>query len=443
MTGTMRIALIGHDGSSTPALVADLESHGCAIKPFQPDDATADDIRAQGANIIVIHAGDAPEAAAHTAQLLKSGDHPSQLPIIVIGDAADERFNDIAIDGIVDDGLPFESMKTELMARLRSLTRLHVMQSELSRREDIERRYGLTPGSPWDTPIDTENMSVLAAGDFGEDKQVISEMFGGGKPVAFTADPNQAIEELIGGGYEAAVIAVNGSPDQWLTMCADIRDNPRLYNLPILLVVDDDSFNVPTAPFHHGATDLLRRPLDANNLHARLSMLIKEQRYRGRMQEAYSRNLHRETSDSLTGLYSFGFLHDYLGELIVGAVQSECPVAVGLFDIKGMAGINKRYSYAAGDKLLRQTGSLIGRLVRGEDLTARYGGQKFCVVMPETGYEDATMVMRRIANIVSMTEFGVVMDEQPLVVQLKHGCVMLEAGDSAEKLLAKALLQVA
>lgn len=442
MSGTIRVALIDHDRSSTPALIADLETAGCAIKPVRPDSANVDEIRAQGANIIVIRAGDAPDAATETARLLKSGEYSSQLPIIVIGDATDDTLDDSAIDGVVDNGLPVESMKTELISRLRSLTRLHVMQSELTRREDIERRYGLTPESLWDTPVDAECMQILAAGDFGEDKQLLGEMIGGDKLLAFTADPNETIEELVGGCYEAAVVAVNGSADQWLTMCADIRDNPRLYNLPILLVADDDSFIGPSVLFHQGATDLLRRPLNANNLRARLSMLIKQQRYRVRMQEAYSRSLHMETSDSLTGLYSYGFLHDYLGKLIDGAEQADYPVAVGMFDVKAMSGINKRHGYAAGDNLLRQIGSLIGRLVRGEDLTARYGGQTFCLVMPETEYEDAAMVLRRIANIVSMTEFGVMTDKNPVTVHLRLGCVMFEPGDSAEKLLAKAVLQV-
>ena len=268
-------------------------------------------------------------------------------------------------------------------------------------------------------------------------------MIGGEQPVAFTASPNEAIEELIGGRYEAAIIAVNGSADQWLTMCADIRDNPRLYNLPILMVADDDSFTDPSEPFRQGATDLVRRPLDGKNLHARLSMLIKQQRFRGRMQEVYSRSLHIETSDSLTGLYSYGFLHDYLGKLIDSNRHSDYPVAVGMFDVKAMSEINRRHGYAAGDKLLRQTGSLIGRLVRGEDLVARYGGQTFCVVMPETGYEDASLVLRRIANIVSMTELGVLTDTNPVTVHLRLGAAMLEPGDSAEKLLGKALLRLA
>lgn len=438
----MRVVLIDRDHSSTAALIADLEDHGFIIKPMTPHDANAAQIQAQGANAIVIRAGDAPATATETARLLKAGEQASPLPIIVIGDAANDKLDDASIDGIVDDRLPAESMKTELMARLRSLTRLHVMQSELSRREAIERRYGLNPDFIWDTPVDAENMHVLAVGDFGEDRQLLGEMIGGGQGLTFTAEANQAIEELVDGHYEAAIIAVNGAAEQWLSLCADIRDNPRLYNLPVLLVADSDSLIDPTALFNQGATDLLHRPIDADNLHARLSVLIKQQRYRCRMQEAYQRSLHFETSDSLTGLYNYGFLHDYLAELIDSVGCSERPVAVGMFDVKGMAGINKRYGYAAGDNLLRQTGSLIGRLVRGEDLTARYGGQTFCIVMPETACDDATLVMRRIVNIVAMTELGVTTDEAPVTVQLKLGCVMLEAGDSAESLLARALAKV-
>lgn len=443
MTGTMRVVLIDHDHPTVPTLIAGLEDFGCDIMPMTTDDANAVSVQAKGANAIVIRAGDTPLAATKMARLLKAGEQTHQLPIIIIGNAAKDKLDDDAIDGVVDDQLPVESMKSELMARLRSLTRLHVMQSELSRREAIEQRYGLTPDTPWDTPIDSDNMHVLAVGNFNEDKQIFDDMLGSQKTISFSTDPNKAIEELVDGHYEATVIAVNGAADQWLTMCADIRDNPRLYNLPILLVADKDSFTDPTAPFEHGASDLLLRPVNAANLRARLAMLIKQQRYRGRMLEAYQRSQHIETSDSLTGLYSYGFLHDYLADLIDGVGRSESQVAVGVFDVKDMSGINKQHGYAAGDILLRQTGGLIGRLVRGEDLTARYGGQSFCIVMPETAYVDAIMVMRRIANIVSMTELGVSTDQEPVTVRLKLGCALLEAGDSAESFLERVLTKVA
>ena len=103
-----------------------------------------------------------------------------------------------------------------------------------------------------------------------------------------------------------------------------------------------------------------------------------------------------------------------------------------------MAEFNRRHGYAAGDRLLRQVGGLVGHLVRGEDLTARYGGEEFCVVMPGTPCEVGAAVLRRIADVVGQTEFGVVMDAEPVFIRVSLGCAGLEPGDSTESLIARA-----
>ena len=103
MTGTMRVVLIGHDHPSSPSLIAGLEDYGCSIVPMTTDDANAEAIQAQGANAIVIRAGDSPLAATETARLLKAGKPATHLPIIIIGNVAKDKLDDDAIDGVVDD----------------------------------------------------------------------------------------------------------------------------------------------------------------------------------------------------------------------------------------------------------------------------------------------------------------------------------------------------
>ena len=58
--------------------------------------------------------------------------------------------------------------------------------------------------------------------------------------------------------------------------------------------------------------------------------------------------------------------------------------------------------------------------------------------MPETASDIGAQVLRRIADVVMMTEFGVVMDEAPITMGLKLGCTGLETGDTPETLLARA-----
>jgi len=370
MTCNARIVLIDHDHPPRPALLEDPKASGCTIATLDPGDNNAKAVHAHGANIVIIKAGDSPETALGTARALKADSLVENIPIILLGNAADGALDAAFIDGVIDDSMPGESLKSELSARIRSLTRLNVMQSELARRENVERRYGLSP-SPVE-PVGTQGMRILAVGDFGAEAGSLRKIVGDESRLSMLDDPHLAIDELSGGEYEAAVVAVNGATEPWLTMCSDIRNNPRLFNLPILVVADADSFSDPSAPFRQGATDLLQRPVDDAKLRAHVDMLIKQQRYRGRMQEAYRRSLHIETSDSLTGLYNFGFLHDYLAELIANAHRWQRPVSVGMFDVTGMDAINQRHGYAAGDRLLRQVGGLVGRLVRGEDLTARF-----------------------------------------------------------------------
>jgi two-component system cell cycle response regulator len=157
------------------------------------------------------------------------------------------------------------------------------------------------------------------------------------------------------------------------------------------------------------------------------------------MQEMYGKAQHLATSDSLTGLYNHGFLHAHLARQIADAEARKRPLTLCMFALPEMRDINRAFGYAAGDQILRQVGSLIGGLVRGEDLTARCAGTKFCVVMPDTPSQEADVVRRRIDGVVANTSFGSVQMDEPVHIHLKSGQVSLEHGsETAEDLIARA-----
>ena len=246
-----RVVLIDHGPTSRSSLIAGLEECGCTVESLEPNAASPEWFEAQGPNIVVIGAGETPDSALGTARALKAGGASMQVPIIVLGNVARGDLDSDLVDGVVDDRLPGEALTIEMAARIRSLSRLQVMQSELTRRETIERRYGLSP-----TPlaaVGSEGMLVLAAGDFSADATALGEVVGaatdgGDSRLAFVDDPIQAIDALGDGHFEVAVVAVNGNggdrggADDWLALCGEIRENPRLFNLPILMIADADSF---------------------------------------------------------------------------------------------------------------------------------------------------------------------------------------------------------
>ena len=71
-----------------------------------------------------------------------------------------------------------------------------------------------------------------------------------------------------------------------------------------------------------------------------------------------------------------------------------------------------------GDRIIRQVGEMMGYLVRGEDLTARYSGGRFCVTLPDTSLEAARVAVKRISGVVKSTELTAPEIDKPIKVDL-------------------------
>jgi len=156
------------------------------------------------------------------------------------------------------------------------------------------------------------------------------------------------------------------------------------------------------------------------------------------MTGAYANSRHPSITDGLTELYSFGFLHIHLAPQVAEAEFAEKPLTMYLYDIKGLKSINRVRGYAAGDALLRQIAGVVERLVRGEDLAARYGADRFCVVLPDTDAEYAETVLQRILSVISNTEF-VIRDGANLVhLVMKSALAERNRGETAEALIKRA-----
>ena len=142
-------------------------------------------------------------------------------------------------------------------------------------------------------------------------------------------------------------------------------------------------------------------------------------------------------TDALTGLYNFGYLHTHLRREVADATKLEKNLSLGFFALSDMARVNQDHGYPVGDHLIRQIGNTIGRLLRGEDLAARYAGDEFCVILPGTSSDRAQVVIRRLTSIIENTEFSIPGLDRSLKVNLRSGVVGLEPGESAEMLIAR------
>lgn len=112
--------------------------------------------------------------------------------------------------------------------------------------------------------------------------------------------------------------------------------------------------------------------------------------------ELHERLKRAANTDALTGIHNYGYFYDRLEEEVARAERRTTPLAVAYFDIDGLKRVNDTYGHLAGDAVLRTLGAVIGRRVRTEDIPARYGGDEFAIVMPDTPRDEAERVVQRL-----------------------------------------------
>jgi diguanylate cyclase (GGDEF)-like protein len=114
-------------------------------------------------------------------------------------------------------------------------------------------------------------------------------------------------------------------------------------------------------------------------------------------------------TDPLTGLANRRCLYERIEIEMAHALRSETPLSVAMIDLDHFKAYNEHYGHVAGDILLRSLAALMVSNIRGQDLVSRYGGEEFCLVMPETDLVGAHHLLDKLRSggREATTEFGV------------------------------------
>jgi diguanylate cyclase (GGDEF)-like protein len=105
--------------------------------------------------------------------------------------------------------------------------------------------------------------------------------------------------------------------------------------------------------------------------------------------------------DSLTLLYNHGSFHEKLAIELERANRYVRPMAVIILDLDHFKEINDRYGHTTGDRVLALVAGALGAHLRKTDIAARYGGDEFAVILPETDLSSAAVIAERIAEGIS------------------------------------------
>ena len=111
-------------------------------------------------------------------------------------------------------------------------------------------------------------------------------------------------------------------------------------------------------------------------------------------------------TDGLTGLFNHRYFRDRLATEIARAHRYQRPMVLMMTDIDNFKQINDQHGHLIGDNILKKIATIIRESVREMDVACRYGGEEFCVILPETEMAGALHVAERIrAQVEALTPF--------------------------------------
>jgi len=143
------------------------------------------------------------------------------------------------------------------------------------------------------------------------------------------------------------------------------------------------------------------------------------------MEAQYHETIYKMTIvDGLTGVNNKRFLMETLEREIPRARRHQRPLTLVMFDIDHFKHINDTYGHLAGDYVLKELAQLVKGRLRPDDVLGRYGGEEFCVVLPETELQGGSSIAEELRVLVQDHSF--VFEQERINVTISLGVAILQ-----------------
>jgi len=371
-----------------------------------------------------------------TCRRLKEDPMTAFVPVVMVT-ALDQPSDKVrGLEAGADDFLSKPVSDVALLTRVRSLSRLKTLMDEMRLRAN--NQAGSAVISQLSDSLSSVSGRILLVDDKRGSHERITRSLDRYHHIDLETNPEQGVHRAVDGNYDLVMISLSLQNFDGLRLCAQLKSLERMRHVPVLIVTEPHEEPRLTRGLEIGVNDYIMRPIDKNELLARVQTQIRRKKYAEALRVSVDQTIEAAVTDALTGLHNRRYMEQQMGAMVDQTHKSGKPLSTLLFDIDFFKSVNDTYGHEAGDDVLKEFAARLKRALRSIDLVCRNGGEEFVAVMPETPIAVAIKVAERIRYMVESEPFVTLRGTQNIEVTVSIGVSTIEKpADTPAELLRR------
>ena len=365
---------------------------------------------------------------------LKMDPRTEHIPIVLVT-ALNEREDRLrGLGAGADDFLTKPVNDLHLLSRVRALTKYKMVADELRKREASGKRIGVIDAVVSGRASEPARILVVDENE-RQARRICRYLEGLHRPISHTEATQMGIS---GSMVDLMIVSLSNEKLDGLRLCAYFRSLESTRDLPILVVAEPDDEKKAVRALDIGASDIVIKPIDSEELSARVKTQVRKKRYLDALRARLDQSMELAVTDQLTGLHNRRYMRTQLEQFVKRANMGGQPVSILLADIDHFKKVNDIHGHSAGDEVLREFGRRLRDNIRPIDLACRYGGEEFVVIMPETTQALAHAAGERIRHLIGDMPFTINRGDQLKVTMSGGVATVIPPDDGLDALLKRA-----
>ncbi|MEI6531412.1 MAG: diguanylate cyclase [Chlamydiota bacterium] len=222
-----------------------------------------------------------------------------------------------------------------------------------------------------------------------------------------------------------------------IQLCEQLRLIKKFSTIPVLLLMSKKDITMTEEAIRAGITNFLYRPLKEEQVQVAL-LLAKSYNKTAKKLGNKSRKLQKIAEhDPLTKIYNRWALYEMARKELAKAQRTNQPLSLLMIDFDHFKKINDQHGHLAGDSMLKHFAELLSKSLRNYDIVARFGGEEFVIILPNTSPENALLVAEKLRKKTETTPLHFEGVEIGLTISIGVACLHKDC-TTLEELIQKA-----